>query len=51
MKEFDFNLLIENKDILNNKIREFTEKGVLKKQNPDKEEIKGPKNLKDFLGN
>lgn len=41
MKEYDLNLLIENKELLNNKISEFIKNKIIRKQNPDREEIKG----------
>ena len=41
MKEFDLNILINNKGILNKKIEEFSSKNILKKQKADEYEIKG----------
>ena len=41
MKEFDLNILINNKGILNKKIEEFLSKNILKKQKADEYEIKG----------
>lgn len=41
MKEFDLKLLINKKDFLNQKIEEFKKDKILKKQMPDKEEVKG----------
>lgn len=41
MKEFDLNVLLNEKDVLNLKIEEFAKKRILAKQNLDKDEIKG----------
>lgn len=41
MREYDLNLLIKNKGILNEKMQEFAKKEILRKQSPDEEEIKG----------
>jgi len=41
MKEFDLKVLLENKTVLKEKIEEFLGKNIIKKQNPDEEEIKG----------
>ena len=41
MKEYDFQKLINNPEIVEEKIKEFIEKNVLFKQEIDKEEIKG----------
>ena len=41
MKEYDFQKLVNNPKIIDEKIKEFMEKNVLFKQEVDKEEIKG----------
>jgi len=41
MKEYDFQKLINNPEIVEEKIKEFIERNVLVKQEIDKEEIKG----------
>lgn len=41
MKEYDLQKLINNPEIVEEKIKEFMEKNVLFKQEIDKEEIKG----------
>jgi len=41
MKEYDFQKLINNPEIIEEKIKEFMERNVLVKQEIDKEEIKG----------
>ncbi|MBI3033098.1 HEPN domain-containing protein [Candidatus Woesearchaeota archaeon] len=41
MKEYDINQLLNNKEILEKKIKEFLEQNILKIQLTDQEEIKG----------
>lgn len=41
MKEFDLNKLLEDKELVNEKIDEFLENQTIKNQNIDIEEIKG----------
>jgi len=41
MKNHDLNKLLENNDLLNEKINEFKEKGILRIQNIDRKEING----------
>ncbi|HLC47362.1 MAG TPA: HEPN domain-containing protein [Candidatus Nanoarchaeia archaeon] len=41
MKEYDLNLLIKNGQVVDERMQEFAQKDMLKKQNPDEEEIQG----------
>ncbi len=41
MKEYDLNQLLNNNELLNEKIQEFMANKTLKKQDPDEEETKG----------
>ncbi len=41
MKEYDFHLLLDNKELLQYKLQEFLEQGILVRQNRDEEEAKG----------
>ncbi|MBI4438796.1 HEPN domain-containing protein [Candidatus Woesearchaeota archaeon] len=41
MKEYDLNLLIQDKELLNSRIAEFTETSVIRRQKPESAEIRG----------
>ena len=41
MREYDLNKLLEDKELVNEKIKEFLGNSILKKQGMDEEEIKG----------